>query len=234
MAATKRRTNSSKRRKTSTAKRRNFTLFSSRKSSSTTSRRGRRRVANPRRRGGRRRNPISTGTVAEGFKLAGSGVLIGFAQPWVRGLVGRFLPTGPIASAGVTLGTAYGLSWLSKMTGYTRTLERPLQLAGWTIVGAQVISTYVLPWVNSVFSGLSLGSGSTTTNGATTSGLGRAQRATMRDIVTLPAGKYDPYYGHTPSLAPASTAVVPAPAGSQSATLKDLLTMPAMPGVNRW
>lgn len=227
MAAQKRRTNS-KRRRTSTAKRRNFTLFSSSPKSTTSRRRGR-RVANPRRHRARRRNPISTGTVKEGFLLAGGGVLIGFAQPWVRGLVGRFLPTGPIASAGITLGTAYGLSYLSKMAGPTRVIGRPLVLAGWTIVGAQVISTYILPWVNSVFSGLNLGSG--VGNGA--SGLGRARRRTMRDIVSLPQGHYDPYYGSTPSLSPATTAMVPAPTG-QAQTLKDLLTMPAMPGVQRW
>lgn len=226
MAVKSRRTNS-KRRRTTPAKRSNFTLFSSGKSS-TTRRRGRRRVANPHRYRSRRRNPIQTGLVIDGFKLAGGGVLIGFAQPWVRGVVGRFLPTGPIASAGVTLGTAYGLSWLSKMTRYTQTMERPIVLAGWTIVGAQVISSYILPWVNSIFSGLNLGAGAS--NGA--SGLGRARR-TMRDIVTLPPGKYDPYFGSTPSLSPATTAMLPA-AGSQSQTLKDLLTMPAMPGVQRY
>lgn len=220
----KAKSNGSKRRASTTAKRRNLTFFSTGKKAegAVASRK-----ANPKRRTSKRRNPISTGTVAEGFKLAVGGVFIGFAQPFVRGLVGKFLPTGPIASAGVTLATAYGLGALSKMTPYTRTMKRPIELAGWTIVGAQVISSYVLPWVNSIFSGLNLSAG----NNATASGLGRARRRTMRDLVTLPAGNYDPYYGATPRIA----APVPAaaPVAEKVATLKGLLTMPAMPGTSR-
>ena len=214
---------SKKRRASTTAKRRNLMFFSTGKKEAATSRK-----SNPKKRVYKtRRNPISTGTVAEGFKLAGGGVLIGFAQPWVRGLVGKFLPTGPIASAAVTLGTAYGLGALANMTPYTRTMKRPIELAGWTIVGAQVISSYVLPWVNSIFSGLNLSAG----NNATASGLGRARRRTMRDLVTLPAGNYDPYYGATPRIA----APVPAaaPVAEKVAMLKGLLTMPAMPGTSR-
>lgn len=222
----KAKSNGSKRRASTTAKRRNLTFFSTGKKegAAATSRK-----ANPKKRVVKsRRNPISTGTVAEGFKLAGGGVLIGFAQPFVRGLVGKFLPTGPIASAAVTLGTAYGLGALANMTPYTRTMKRPIELAGWTIVGAQVISSYVLPWVNSLFSGLNLGAG----NNATASGLGRTRRRTMRDLVTLPAGNYDPYYGSTPRIAnvPAPT---PAPSNDKAATLKGLLTMPSMPGASR-
>lgn len=223
----KAKSNGSKRRASTTAKRRNLTFFSTGKKEATATS----RKANPtRRRGSKRRNPISTGTVAEGFKLAGGGVLIGFAQPFVRGIVGKFLPTGPIASAGVTLATAYGLGALSKLTPYTRTMQRPIELAGWTIVGAQVISSYVLPWVNSLFSGLNLGAGSgAASNGA--SGLGRTRRRTMRDLVTLPAGNYDPYYGATPLIANPAPPV--APVADKVATLKGLLTMPAMPGTSR-
>ena len=220
-----------RKRRASTAKRRNLTFFSTGKkeAAAATSR----RKANPKRKGtSRRSNPITTGTVKEGFMLAGGGVLIGFAQPWVRGIVGKFLPTGPIASAAVTLATAYGLGALSKMTPYTRTMQRPIELAGWTIVGAQVISSYVLPWVNSVFSGLNLGTGAGAGgNGA--SGLGRARRRTLRDIVTLPAGNYDPYYGATPRIANLPAPVAVAPVGDKVATLKGLLTMPSMPGTSR-
>jgi hypothetical protein len=116
------------------------------------------------------------------------------------------------------------------MTSATRRLERPLMLAGWTIVGAQIISTYVLPWVNQVFSGYLTPAASG--NGAAAAGLGQT-RQTMRDLVTVPQRSYDPYFGSTPQIAMTPPAL-PAPPSGQQRTLKDLLTMPAMPGVQRY
>ena len=215
MAATKRRrrTNTSNRRKPA-AKRRNLSLSSIVKSPRRRSRKRANPIARKRTRG-RRRNPISSGVIAEGFRLGASGLIIGFAQPTVRNLVGRFLPTGPIASVGITLATGYGLGALAGFTRFTASWKRPLELAGWTIAGAQLISTYVLPALSGFTSGLGIG------DGATASGLGRSRR--MRDIVTLPAGKDDPYYGSTP-------AIGAAPVSSKVATMKDILTMANMPG----
>lgn len=114
---------------------------------------------NPTRRHRRRRNPVSTGTIAEGFKLAVAGMVIGFVQPTVRNLIGRFLPTGPIASAGVTLGTAYGLGYLAKFTSFTRNWQRPIELAGWTIAATQLVTTYVLPALSGITAGAGVRTG---------------------------------------------------------------------------
>ncbi|OQB32222.1 MAG: hypothetical protein BWY07_01981 [Candidatus Hydrogenedentes bacterium ADurb.Bin170] len=173
----------------------------------------------------RKRNPFNTGIVAEGAKLAVSGAVIGFAQPWVRSIVGRFLPSGKIADAGVTLATSYGLAALAKFTPYTRNWERSIQLAGWSIVAAQVVSSFVVPWASQVANSLNL-------SGA--SGLGRMRRRGMGDLVSLPAGKYDPYFGSTPMIAaPAPVVAQPQAVGDKVATLKGLISLPSMPGVSR-
>lgn len=218
MAAKKRHVNKSKRRTSNPAKGTRRYLGSRQAGS----------LSKSLRRGRRRSNPVNTATIAEGFKLGVSGMVIGFAQPMVRGLVSRFLPTGPLGSAALTLGTAYGLGALANFTPYTRSWKRPIELAGWTIVAAQLVSSYVLPYVNQV-SGLNLG------GSAGASGLGRTRRRGMRDLVTLPQGSYDPYFGSMPTLntAPPVQTVVPAN-GSQAATLKDLLTMRALPGVQAY
>jgi hypothetical protein len=88
---------------------------------------------------------MRAGLFAEGTKLAISGALIGFTQPIVRGFVGQWVGASPLASAAITFGTAYGLSFLSRLTDFTKKLENPLLLSGATIAVAQLISSYVLP-----------------------------------------------------------------------------------------
>lgn len=173
----------------------------------------------------RKRNPFNASIVTEGAKLAVSGAVIGFAQPWVRSLVGRFLPTGKIADAGVTLATSYGLGALARMTPYTRNWERSIQLAGWSIVAAQVVSSFVVPYASQLANSLNLSGGA--------SGLGRMRRRGMGDIVSLPAGKYDPYFGSTPMIAAAAPVAAAQGVSEKVATLKGLLSMPGMPGVSR-
>jgi hypothetical protein len=116
------------------------------------------RRANPlfrrRRRFRRRLNPVKTVIFIEGGKLAISGALIGFTQPIVRSFVGQWLGSSPIASAGITFGTAYLLSMLSRLTSFTRKLEDPLILSGATIVAAQLLSAYVLPLIQRTTAGL--------------------------------------------------------------------------------
>lgn len=120
-----------------------------------------RRRSNPvaRRRGvrrrGRRRNPIGGGVIGEGFKLAIAGMAIGAGQKYVRQLIGGFLPAGPIANGVVTLGTGYGLGWLAGLVpiNFVKGLKRPLELSGWALFGAQVITSYLLPALSSVTGG---------------------------------------------------------------------------------
>lgn len=160
----------------------------------------------------RRRNPIGTGTIIEGAKLAGSGIIIGFVQPMVRSFIGPWLGTSIWGSAGVTLATGYTLSYASKLTRFTAAFQRPLELATWTIVATQLASSFVLPLLRP------MGAGANPTMS------GRSRR--MGDLVTLPAGNFDPYYGTTPKIAGSTVATTPAPnGGSQAATLKGLITM---------
>jgi hypothetical protein len=107
------------------------------------------RRANPirhrRRRHSRRRNPVSGGIITAGFRLAAAGAVIGIAQPFVRSFAASYVGSSPLASAGITFGTAYGLSWLAKFTSFTRKYEHDILLAGATIAAAQLISAYVTP-----------------------------------------------------------------------------------------
>lgn len=167
MAATKRRRHSTKRR--SVAKRNPVRRH---RKSTTVARRGRRRNfslfgktrrrSNPIRRRHvrhrRRRNPIGGGVIGEGFKLAIAGALIGGGQKYVRQLIGGFLPAGPIANAGVTLATGYGLGWLAGMLPVSaiKAFKRPLELAAWTLFGGQLVSSYLLPAIANVTGGAGL------------------------------------------------------------------------------
>lgn len=142
MAAKKR--SSTKRRTNAAQKRRPTKRASVRGRTASTPKRNppRKRYSRPR---GRRRNPIGTGTIVEGFKLAGSGIVIGLAQPFVRNLVGGFVGNSVFASVGVTLGTGYALSYASRLTRFTSALQRPLELATWTIAATQLASSFILP-----------------------------------------------------------------------------------------
>lgn len=93
--------------------------------------------------------------IGEGFKLAIAGMAIGAGQKYVRQLIGGFLPAGPIANGAVTLGTGYGLGWLAGLVpvSFVRDLKKPLQLSGWALFGAQVITSYLLPALSSVTGG---------------------------------------------------------------------------------
>lgn len=169
----------------------------------------------------RRHNPVKAGIFVEGGKLAISGALIGIGQPIVRSFVGPYLGTSPIASAGLTFGTAWLLSMVSRATTLTKKLEDPLLLSGATIAAAQLLSTYVLPLLRP--------------GGAATSPLVAGLRGSrqMGDLVTLPAGNFDPYYGSTPRIAGSTVATAPAPnGGSQAAKLKGLITMAPAPARN--
>lgn len=175
------------------------------------------RVTNmPKKRGTRRRrNAVGTGTIMEGVKLAGSGIVIGFVQPMVRSVIGGYLGTSVWGSAGVTLATGYALSYGSKLTRFTSAFQRPLELATWTIVATQLASAFVLPLLRPMGAG------------ANPPLAGRWRQ--MGDLVTLPAGNFDPYYGSTPKIAGSTVAAEPAPnGGSKAAALKGLVTMNPM------
>jgi len=135
--------------------------------------------------------------IGEGFKLAIAGMAIGAGQKYVRQLIGGFLPAGPIANGAVTLGTGYGLGWLAGLVpiNFVKGLKRPLELSGWALFGAQVITSYLLPALSSV------------TGGAGMSGWNAGYRRGPRGIGVVT--DIPPYI-----TAPAAAAMPPANAGN--------------------
>jgi hypothetical protein len=147
-------------------------------------------------------------------RLAASGVVIGLATPFVSGFARQYVGASPIANAGITFGTAWLLSMGAKFVPFTRKYENDILLAGATIAAAQLIATYITP---------RLGLG-----GSANPMMGSPRRfRRMGDLVTLPAGNYDPYYGTTPKIAGSTAPPTPAQGQpSQAATIKGLITMP--------
>jgi hypothetical protein len=145
MAAKKR--SSTRRRRAANPKRRRRTTTTTTTAKRTTARRRSNPVAKSRKRYSRRRrsNPVSGGVIGQGLELGASGIAIGLAQPFIRPLIARFVGQSPIASAGVTLLTGYGLSMLAGMVGPVRKYQRSLELAGWTLAFTQLVTSYVLP-----------------------------------------------------------------------------------------
>ena len=91
------------------------------------------------------RIPVGNDVVVEGAKFGGSGIVIGYTQRFVRGLIGSALPAHPLVNAGITLGSAYGLGFVAGMFGPTRPLKRYVEITGWTLFWTQIATTYVLP-----------------------------------------------------------------------------------------
>jgi hypothetical protein len=106
--------------------------------------------------------------VKSGIEYAVAGFGVGLAQPFVSRLITPYIGTSPLARAGVTFGTGYGLSVLANFIPFTRKYSSAFVVAGTTIAAAQLISTYVAPY-------LSLGAGSAA-NPTTTTGLSGPRR----------------------------------------------------------
>lgn len=85
-----------------------------------------------------------------GLRLAGAGAVIGLAQPMVRSFVAPYVGATPIASAGITLGTAWLVSKATSFIPFLKKYENDFLIAGATIAGAQLISAYVSPYLSRV------------------------------------------------------------------------------------
>lgn len=132
---------------------------SMRKRRTTTKRRTTRRnvVANPRRRrrpvarrtSSRRRyrNPRSTGMLAKGMALAAGAALIQFTLTFVPPIGG----VSPLADAARTAATGWGLGLLMQRTGFGKTYADDVMLAGFTLAGGKLISSFILPFANRLF-----------------------------------------------------------------------------------
>lgn len=188
--ATKKRKSSSKRR--ASAKRRNPVNPVNPTKRRATKRRSTRRVyakrrnpINPtrRRRSGRRRsrrNPV-TGVIGRAVPLVLSTPVIALAAPFTAQLVGRFAPqivATPLGAAGITFGTAWGISALMRMVPFLRRWSDDMLLAGAVVAGGQVFSAYLAP-------ALRLG------GSAPANGMGRRWRPGMNGIgvmTSIPPG----------------------------------------------
>lgn len=84
--------------------------------------------------------------------------------------------------------------------------------------GVLLFNAYLAPTLSGAVRSVMPGSGGV-------KGIGRG----VGDLVTLPAGNYDPYYGTTPRVS-AAPGAQPVQGSKKAETLKGLLTMPAMPG----
>jgi hypothetical protein len=114
----------------------------------------RRRTHNPpfirrrRRSSGRRRhrNP-SSGLLTQGLILAAGAALVQFILGFVPPIGG----VSPIADAARTAGVGFGLGTLMDKTGIGRKYGRDVMLAGFTLAGGKVITSFILPFATSIF-----------------------------------------------------------------------------------
>lgn len=106
------------------------------------------RFRNPRRRHTRRRrNPRGSGILARGFALAGGAALIQFTLGFVPPIGGA----SPIADAARTfaVGWIYGMAF--RRIGPLSAYSDDLTLAGATLAGGKIISSFILPFASRLF-----------------------------------------------------------------------------------
>lgn len=147
--------------------------------------RSHRGVAHYRARSRRRRpNPgLGGGVISEALTLAGAGALTQFIVSLIPPIGGSSAQ----ADAGRTAGVAYLLGLLAQKIGFGR-YARLITLGGMAVAGGKMINSFLLPAATSVFQPKP----KATTNGNTAAANG------VGDIVTLPRGTWDDYYGSTP------------------------------------
>lgn len=109
-----------------------------------------RRSSNPSRRKShaRRRNPAATGLLQKGLALAASAAGVQFALGFVPPIGG----VSPIADAARTAGLGYVLGMVMKRTGVLKNYGDDVALAGFTLAGGKLISSFILPFANRMFS----------------------------------------------------------------------------------
>ena len=162
-------------------------------------------VARSRRRTARRRNPSG--------KLLSLVIGAGISQ-----IGANLIPfgSGPVVEAAKVA----GVGWLlEKFLGHTApSVFGEAKEGGMIAGGVLLFNAYLAPTLSGAVRSVMPGSGGV-------KGIGRG----VGDLVTLPAGNYDPYYGTTPRVS-AAPGAQPVQGSKKAETLKGLLTMPAMPG----
>lgn len=209
MATKRRRSSTAAKQRTSTARRRKTTT--PRVYTSNPTRRRHRASASPRRAARRRSvlrrsNPSTGSLLTQGLELAGGITLVGLLQMFVPPIGGA----SPIASFGRKAGSGYLLGMAMEKFNVGRSYAKVVQLSGVALGLGDLINAYLMPAIGGFFRPAPQAQ--------------PANQAGMADLVTLPAGNYDPYYGSTPRIANE------APRQNKAAALRGLLTMPVMPG----
>lgn len=187
--ATKRRSRSTTKRRTTAARRTpNATI---------TRRKRRTRRANPsvfsssrrtarRRSVSRRRNPATGGLLKQAAGLAAGITAVGFAQGFVPPIGGMT----PIAVAARQAATGFLVGEGMQRFGVLRAYAPDVKLAGFALAAGTLINAYILPTVSGFLRPASKPVAAT--------GNGNGNGNGMNDIVTLPRGEWDDYYGSTP------------------------------------
>ena len=199
------------RRKTTRARKTTSTALARRRRSNPSRRTRRGSVVARSRRTARRRNPSG--------KLVPLAIGAAASQ-----MVASFIPFG--GSPFMDAGKIYVAGWLlEKFAGRLAPQVFGEARDGGAIAAVvTLLNAYVAPTLSGAVRSIMPGSGSS--NGKGVSGIGRG----VADLVTLPAGNYDPYYGTTPMISAPASGAQPVRSSQKAETLKGLLTMPAMPG----
>ena len=203
--ATRKPRGGTRRRKSTRARKTTSTALTARYRSNPSRRRRGSVIARSRRRSRRRSNPSG--------KLLPLVIGAGISQ-----IGANLIPfgSGPVVEAVKVA----GVGWLlEKFLGHTApSVFGEAKEGGMIAGGVLLFNAYLAPTLSGAVRSVMPGSGGV-------KGIGRG----VGDLVTLPAGNYDPYYGTTPRVS-AAPGAQPVQGSKKAETLKGLLTMPAMPG----
>lgn len=97
--------------------------------------------------GRRRRNP-SPGMLGKGLALAAGAAVVQFTLGFIPPIGG----VSPLADAARTAGVGYALSVLMQRTGFMSRFADDVALSGFTLAGGKLISSFILPFANRLFS----------------------------------------------------------------------------------
>ena len=182
MATKRRSSTTAAKRRTSTARRRKTTT--PRVHASNPTRRRRRTTSVARRRSiARRPNPSTGGLLTQAAGLAAGITAVG--------LLGSFIPpiggASPFAVAGRQAATGWLVGEGMQRFGVMRAYANDVKLAGFALGVGTLINAFILPTVSGVLRPAPKAQPvASDSNG-------------MGDIVTMPRGSWDPYYGSTPA-----------------------------------
>lgn len=133
----------------------------------------------------RARNPRTSGMFAKGIALAAGAALIQFTL----GLVPPIGGVSPLADAARTAAVGWGLGTVMSRTGFGRQYADDVTLAGFTLAGGKLISSFILPFANRLFRPTTPAPQAASEQGAVTNGV---QGIAYLNRGMQPFGAYSP------------------------------------------